>query len=285
MDNTNEQIEMNFREAEVFHFDNESVNFNDVAQVDEFTYWLASQYMQMLGYESYTSFKKAINKAMTTCMTLDIDMMENFQQVKGVINGKSDTDYKLSRFACYLVAMNADSKKFRVAQAQAFFAATAETIRRYVDSSEEVERVLIRDELTSHEKTLCAAAHTAGVRGTGYALFQNAGYRGMYNMNLGQLKQYKGQSQAKRPLLDFMGKDELAANLFRLTQTELKLTISGIKGQKNAERTAETVGKKVRKTMLEISGIKPEDMALSEDIKKVKTSLKCTQKGLKKIDS
>ena len=279
-----EQTELDLKTTEVFHFDEDSVNFNDIAQEDEFTFWLASQYMQMLGYESYATFKKAINKAMTTCMTLDIDMMENFQQVKGVIDGKPETDYKLSRFACYLVAMNADNKKLKVAQAQAFFAATAETIRRYVDNSEDVERVLIRDELSSHEKTLSAAAHKAGVMDKGYALFQNAGYRGMYNMNLGQLKAYKGQAQTKRPLLDFMGKDELAANLFRLTQTELKLKSSGVKGQRNAEQTAEDVGRKVRKTMLEISGVKPEDMALSEDIKKVKTSLKQTQKGLKKLD-
>lgn len=279
-----EQQDLDFKEVDVFHFQEDSVNFNDIAQVGEFTFWLASQYMHMLGYESYTSFKKAINKAMTTCMTLDIDMLENFEQVRSVIDGKSETDYKLSRFACYLVAMNADNKKLKVAQAQAFFAATAETIRRYVDSTEDVERVLIRDELSAHEKTLSAAASKAGVVGKGYALFQNAGYRGMYNMNLGQLKKYKGQQQTSRSLLDYMGKDELAANLFRLTQTELKIQNDGVKGQRQAEITAESIGRKVRKTMLDISGVKPEDMALSEDIKKVKTSLKQTQKGLKKLD-
>jgi len=218
-------------------------------------------------------------------MTLDIDLLDNFQQVKNAVDGKEITDYKLSRFACYLVAMNADNKKIKVAQAQAFFAATAETIRRYVDNTEDVERVLIRDELSTHEKTLSSAAHKAGVTNQGYAFFQNAGYRGMYNMNLGALKRYKGQDQTKRPLLDFMGKDELAANLFRLTQTELKLKNDNVQGQRNAERTAEDVGRKVRKTMLEISGIRPEDMALSEDIKKVKTSLKQTHKGLKKLDN
>lgn len=280
-----EQQNLDFKKVDVFHFDNDNINFNDIAQDGEFTFWLASQYMNMLGYESYTSFKKAINKAMTTCMTLDIDMLENFGQVRSTIDGKQETDYKLSRFACYLVAMNADSKKIRVAQAQAFFAATAETIRRYVDNSEDVERVLIRDELSAHEKTLSAAAKKAGVDGQGYALFQNAGYRGMYNMNLKQLKQYKKQEKTNRSLLDYMGKDELAANLFRLTQTELKLKNEGIKGQRQAEMAAENVGQKVRKTMLEISGIKPEDMALSEDIKKVKTSLKQTQRGIKKLDS
>ena len=240
--------------------------------------------MEMLGYESYASFRKAINKAITTCMTLEIDVSENFQQITAIVDGKREADFKLSRFACYLVAMNADSKKLQVAQAQVFFAATAETIRRYVDSADDVERVLIRDEVSTHEKALSGAAKKAGVNDKGYALFQNAGYRGMYNMNLSQLKKYKGQKQTKRSLLDFMGKEELAANLFRLTQTELKLKNGGISGQSNAELTAESVGKKVRKTMLDISGVAPEDMELAEDIKKVRTSLKQTHKGLKKID-
>jgi len=280
-----EQKELDLSEIDIFHFDEKNINFNDIAQENGFTHWYASDYMKMLGYESYQSFKKAINRAMTTCMTLDIDTYDNFQQIRREIDGKKQTDYKLSRFACYLVAMNADNKKLKVAQAQAFFAVTAETIRRYVDDAGEVERVLIRDEISQHEKTLSNAASEAGVSKDGYALFQNAGYRGMYNMNLNQLKKYKGLEKKKRTLLDFMGKDELAANLFRLTQTELKLKNDGVKGQRNAEATAENVGRKVRKTMLEISGIKPEDMVLSEDIKKVKTSLKQTHKGLKKLDS
>lgn len=277
------QESLNLKEVDVFHFEEENLNFNDLSNENGFTFWYASQYMEMLGYETYTSFKKAVNRAITTCMTLEIDMFENFQQVRREIQGKEETDYKLSRFACYLIAMNADGKKLKVAQAQAFFAASAETIRRFVENSEDVERVLIRDEISTHEKTLSNVASSSGV--TEYALFQNAGYRGMYNMNLSQLKNYKGLAKKGRSLLDFMGKDELAANLFRLTQTELKLKNDEVKGQHNAEKTAESVGRKVRKTMLEISGVKPEDMQLSEDIKKVKTLLKQTHKGLKKIDA
>jgi len=209
-----DQNELDFAEIDIFHFDDKNINFNDIAQENGFTYWYASDYMKMLGYESYQSFKKAINRAMTTCMTLEIDIYENFQQVRHEIDGREQTDFKLSRFACYLVAMNADNKKLKVAQAQAFFAATAETIRRYVDDSAEVERVLIRDEISQHEKTLSNAASEAGVSKDGYALFQNAGYRGMYNMNLNQLKKYKGLEKKGRTLLDFMGKDELAANLY-----------------------------------------------------------------------
>ena len=269
----------------VFHFEQENLNFNDLAKdISGFTYWSARDYMEMLGYESYESFRKAINKAISTCTTLDIDVSENFQQTTIEIAGRPEKDFRLSRFACYLVVMNADPKKLQVAQAQAFFAATAEAIRRYVDSAEDVERVLIREEVSTHEKALNSAAKTAGVSDLGFAFFQNAGYRGMYNMNLSQLKQHKGLQQANRSLLDFMGKDELAANLFRITQTELKLKNDQVRGQNNAERVAEDVGKKVRKAMLEISGTKPEDMVLAEDIKKVRTSLKQTHKGLNQID-
>jgi len=271
------------KDIDVFHFDENYINFNDLAKENSFTYWYARDYMYMLGYSSYQSFKKAINKALTTCMTLDIDALDNFLQTKRVIDGKEVPDYKLSRFACYLVAMNADNKKLEVAQAQAFFAATAETIRRYVDDHNEVERVLIREEISSHEKTLSGVAKNAGVYQ--YHFFQNAGYRGMYNMNLSKLREYKGLKKKGRTLLDFMGKDELAANLFRLTQTELKIKAENIKGQNASEAAAENVGQKVRKTMLEISGVRPEDMELVEDIRKVKTSLRQTHKGLKKIDS
>ena len=276
--------DINFKEIDVFHFEEKNLNFNDIARQNEFTCWYAREYMYMLGYESFVSFKKAINKAMTTCMTIDIEVVDNFKQIKREINGKLESDFQLSRFACYLIAMNADNKKKEVARAQAFFAATAETIRRYVEDSEDVERVLIRDEVSTHEKSLSSVAKKAGVKDKGFALFQNAGYRGMYNMNLNALKSYKGMTQKSRTLLDFMGKDELAANLFRITQTELKMKNEATYGQHNSEITAESVGKKVRKTMLEISGVKPENMELSEDIRKVKTSLKFTHKGLRKID-
>ncbi|PID66784.1 MAG: damage-inducible protein D [Gammaproteobacteria bacterium] len=267
------------KETEIFHFLEDKPNFNDLCRQNGFTYWLASDFMGMLGYDKFHLFKKAIDKAIATCMTLELPIPENFEQI--LVDG-TVSDYKLSRFACYLVAMNADVRKHEVAAAQAFFAATAEAIRRYIDSPEEVERVLIRKEISEHEKTLSGTASSAGV--TEYALFQNAGYRGMYNMNLRELKGYKGLQKTSRSLLDFMGKDELAANLFRLTQTELKIKNDGITGQKPAENAAYHVGKEVRDTMIRISGSAPEDMALEEDIKKVKTSLKQTHKGLKKLD-
>ena len=148
--------------------------------------------MAMLGYESYDNFRKIINKAIFTCTTLNVDVFENFHQTTVDIAGRSEIDFRLSRFAYYLVAMNADPMKLKVAKARAFFAATAETIRSYVNNAEDVERVLIREEVSTHEKLLNSAAETTGVSEKGFALFQYLGYRGMYNMNLSQLKKHKG---------------------------------------------------------------------------------------------
>lgn len=267
----------------VFHFDDNKKNFNDLSHQNGFTYWLARDLMDSLGYESYQTFKKAINKAVQACTTLNIDIMDNFQQQSRDFNGKTVDDYRLSRFACYLVAMNSDPNKRQVAQAQAYFATLAETFRRYVEESEDVERILVRDEITDHEKTLSSTAQEAGVQGQGFALFQNAGYRGMYNMNLKQLKKIKGIPDKRSPL-DFMGKEELAANLFRITQTEAKLRNENVQGQRNAEKTAEGVGRKVRQTMKEISGTTPESLPTGEDIKQVKSAIKSSQKEFAKID-
>jgi len=177
--------------------------------------------------------------------------------------------------------MNADPRKSQVAHAQAYFAAIAEAFQRYVEESEDVERVLIRDDVTDREKSLSVTAKCAGVEN--YPFFQNAGYRGMYNMNLSRLRQRKAIPERRSPL-DFMGKAELAANLFRITQTEEKMRAENVRGQGNAERAAETVGRKVRETMIELSGTPPEHLPLSEDIKEVKRSLKSTHKDFKKLD-
>lgn len=271
-------------DTDVFHFDDSRPHFDGLCRKNGMTFWYARDFMAMLGYQSFASFNKAVQKAVGACTTLGIDLMENFQQVEREIDGKLERDYKLSRFACYLTAMNGDTKKPEVARAQAYFAAVAETFKRYIEAAEEVERVLIRDEISQHEKALSDAAKGAGV--TEYGLFQNAGYRGLYNMNLRDLKARKGLtgSAANRSLLDFMGKQELAANLFRVTQTEAKLVNEGIKGQKAAEKTAESVGKKVRETMIAISGDTPESLPLERDIKQVQGDLKASSRDFKKLD-
>lgn len=271
-------------EEDVFHFDDSRPHFDGLCRKNGITYWYARDFMKMIGYQTFSSFQKAVQKAIASCTTLGIDILENFQQVDREIDGKLEKDYKLSRFACYLTAMNGDSKKSEVARAQAYFAAVAETFKRYIDQAEDVERVLIRDEISLHEKSLSGVAKKAGV--TEYHFFQNAGYRGLYNMNMSDLKNRKGLigKESSRSLLDFMGKQELAANLFRVTQTEAKLENEGIRGQKAAERAAEAVGRKVRETMIEISGSTPESLPLARDLKQVKGDLKASSKEFKRLD-
>ena len=125
-------------------------------------------------------------------------------------------------------------------------------------------------------------AKKAGVSQYGY--FQNAGYRGMYNVDLNTLKKMKGLADTSRSLLDFMGKRELAGNLFRLTETEAKLKSENIHGQTAAENVAMKVGKKVRSLMMENTGTRPELLPLEGDIKSVHKGLKQTAKELSKLD-
>jgi DNA-damage-inducible protein D len=157
----------------------------------------------------------------------------------------------------------------------------AEAFRQYVQEAEGVERVLVRGEVSEREKALSATAHACGV--TNYAFFQNAGYRGMYNMDFSQLRARKRVPEG-RTILDFMGKTELAANLFRITQTEEKIRNEDIRGQRPLEKAHESVGKEVRETMRRISGTLPEQLPPAEDIKKVRSGLKRTNKEFAKID-
>jgi len=257
-------------------------SFEEQSSDNGFTYWTAFQLMKLFGYESMTSFRKAINRAMTTCSTLNIPIFENFEQIQNIVDGKSVTDFRLSRFACYLVAMNADNKKPEVARAQAYFAALAGAVNHYLEEANNVERLIVRDEISEREKSLSGVAQRAEVKN--FAFFKTAGYRGMYNMNMAKLKEIRN-IPSKRTPLDFMGKEELAANLFRITQTELKIKNESIRGQTHLEVVAENVGKEVRDTMIRISNVAPEDLPVSSDIMNVKKELKSKSKKIKQIDT
>jgi len=255
--------------------------FEDYSHENGFTYWFATDLMNLLEYENMNSFQRAINRAMTTCNTLNIPIFDNFIQEQRIVDGKTFMDFRISRFACYLTVMNADSKKHSVAMAQAYFATLAGAVHNYLEEANKVERLVVRNEISEREASLSGIAHTAGVEN--YPFFQNAGYRGMYNKNIGQLRILRNIPSNKSPL-DFMGKEELAANLFRITQTELKIKQDSIKGQRSLENTAENVGRKVRQTMRDISGVLPEQLPKMEDIKDVKQQLKAKSKEIKKLD-
>lgn len=265
-------------DLQVFHFDADHPNFEAFAQENGFRHWLASDLMKMLDYTSMGPIKKAINKAMAACANLSVPISENFRETK---SEATENDWCLSRFACYLTVMNGDPRNPKVALAQAYFVTQAEAFRQYVQQADGVERVLIRGEVSEREKALSGTASQHGVVNYGY--FQNAGYRGMYNMDFSQLVRRKGVP-AGRSILDFMGKTELAANLFRITQTEEKIRNEDIHGQRPLERAHESVGKEVRETMRRIGGALPENLPLSDDIKKVRSGLKRAGREFAKLD-
>ncbi|GMU33212.1 MAG: hypothetical protein HS101_11925 [Planctomycetia bacterium] len=244
---------------------------------EEKSRWLASDLMKLLGYSDAVSFNGAINRAIAACATLNISVHDNFEVIRRSSDGN---DYWLSRFGCYLTVMNGDVKKPAVAKAQAYFISIAEAVRQASEESENVERVILRRDIAEREKSLSSVARRGQIEN--YARFQDAGYRGMYNMSLWQIKQHKGISK-KDSLIDHMGRTELAANVFRLTQTEEKIRRDKIMGQLPLETAAREVGGIVRDTMIEISGAAPEDLKPRESIKKVRSGLKKTQKKLEKV--
>jgi DNA-damage-inducible protein D len=258
----------------LFHFDASRTSFEDLGKPNGATHWRGEDLMQALGYESDAAFAKAITRAKQACLSLGLEIEDHFAR-------QADGSTVLTRFGCYLVAMNGDPRKEEVAAAQVYFAAIAETFQNHLEHAEGIDRVLIREEVTDGQKSLAGTAKRHGV--DNYGFFQNKGYMGMYNMSLARLEQIKGVPRGEQ-LIDRMGKSELAAHLFRITQTDEKIKRENIRGQRHLEDTAYVVGKRVRDTMLDLSGTAPESLPIAENIKQVRAKLKQTNKKLTSLD-
>lgn len=236
-------------------------------------YWTARELMPVLEYKRWSRFTDAIERAKKACEISGNRISDHFADVgKMVTIGSSAQrkveDYYLSRYACYLIAMNGDPRKEAIAFAQTYFAVKTrqqELIENYDTLSENQKRIAIRNELKRHNKSLADAAHNAGIKTTTeYATFQNYGYMGLYGgLKAQDIAKRKGLKKGQA-ILDHMGSTELAANLFRATQTDEKLRREDIKGREQANQTHYEVGKKVRQTIKELGGTMPENLPTPE---------------------
>lgn len=274
--------------------------FEAASQVDDAgsEYWFARDLQVLLDYAKWENFSNAIESAKSACSQAGYDVADHFPDLGKMIRlGKGAEreieDIALSRYACYLVAQNADPRKRPVAFAQTYFAIQTrrqelrdQEEQEFLPLSEDERRFLLREEIKTHNKHLASAAKTAGVReGVEFAIFQTHGYQGLYGgLDVPGIRRRKGLNR-KQAILDHMGSTELAANLFRATQTEEKLRREGIKGKDAANRTHFEVGRKVRQTIKDIGGDMPEALPPAEDIKKVGQRLKkALKKSTKLID-
>lgn len=262
--------------------------FEEIKHVepDGSEYWTSRSMAKVLGYSDFRNFLQVVSKAKEACNNSSQEVSDHFVDITDMINigkgGKRQIeDVKLSRYACYLIVQNADPAKEAVAVGQTYFAIQTRIaeIKQMEEfnriTSENEKRIFLRNELTRHNLRLADTAKIAGVIAPiDYAIFQNHGYKGLYGgLDAKGIHEKKGLKKSQK-ILDHMGSTELAANLFRATQTEEKLRRECIIGKDNANETHQKVGKKVRQTIKELGGTMPEELPSAEDIKKLETKKK-----------
>ena len=277
--------------------------FDGIKRVNEYgqEYWSARELYKLLGYTEYNKFIPAINRAKESCKNAKQDIFLHFSRVSDLQRSQKEyhfaqvsemikigkgtfrealrevKNYHLSRYACYLIAQNGDPRKKEISLAQNYF--VIQTRRQEIKDlkMEDNKRVYLRDEIKKHNKKLTEAAKCAGV--VHYANFQDYGYMGLYGglrqKDIHLIKKLnKGQA-----ILDHMGSEELAANLFRATQAESKLKREEIYGENKANKAHYDVGKKVRKTIEDLGGMMPEKLPKMENIRESKKRLKKIKKN------
>lgn len=262
--------------------------FESIKHIDESgnEYWTSRTMWKILEYTEYRHFLPVVEKAKIACQNSGQRIEDHFEDILemvGIGSGaeRSVDSIKLSRYACYLIVQNADPNKTIVAQGQTYFAiqtriAEVRQMSEYQElSGEEEKRLFLRTEILKHNSLLASAAKDAGVIDSkDYAIFQNWGYQGLYGgLKAKDIHQRKGLKKSQK-ILDHMGSTELAANLFRATQTEEKLRRENIKGKQRANQTHYEVGAKVRQTIKELGGTMPEDLPTMESIKVIEKKQK-----------
>jgi len=232
-------------------------------------YWMARDLMTLLDYADWRNFMAVIEKARMACESAKLKNTNHFVATTDMVNIGSGAErerdnWYLSRYACHLIAMNGDPTKPEVGHAMTYFAIQTRRQELQDKALAEAERVRLRIRVMDNNHRLSGAAKKAGVQR--YPLFQDAGYRGLYGMGLGDVKARKGLKQAD-DLLDRAGRLELAANDFRITLTEERLNRDEVRTESQAISTHKEVGNEVRATMVRNKGIRPEDLPVEPSIK------------------
>lgn len=266
---------------------NETI-FESIKHINEYgqEYWYARELQQVLEYTEWRNFNNVIDKAKLACKGSGNDISDHFVDVNKIVEAgatlKDIGDIELSRYACYIIVQNSDPRKEVIALGQTYFAVKTrqqELIENYDTLNEEQKRLAIRNEMIEHNKSLADAAAIAGItEPKDYAIFQNKGYQGLYGgLGAKEIHAKKGLKKSQK-ILDHMGVTELAANLFRATQTDEKLRRDNITGKDKANQTHYDVGKKVRQTIKELGGTMPEDLPTPEkSIKQIEKEQKKKQ--------
>ena len=247
--------------------------FEDIKHIDEFgnEYWLARELMEVLEYTLWQRFSNVIKKAIDNCKNSNNNTSDHFISADKMVSIGSNTmrnitDYKLSRYACYLIVLNCDPRKKVIALAKTYFAIQTRKMelleRDYNSLTEDEKRFYQRNLTRKGNNSLNIAARNAGVKN--FDKFHNAGYKGLYNgETANDIAKRKGL-RYREDILDNMGSEELAANLFRITQTEAKLKRDNVIGESKANNTHFIVGKNVREAIKKNGSVMPEDLPIPD---------------------
>lgn len=261
--------------------------FEDIKHIDELgnEYWLARELQSILGYNQWRSINDLIVRAISACKESKYNIDDHFALYRKMVDIGSKTtrkiiDYKLSRYACYLIVMNGNPQKEIIALGQTYFAIQTRkqelSEKEYSELTEDEKRFYQRNLTRKGNYSLNIAAKNAGVKN--FDKFHNSGYKGLYNGETANDIAKRKKLRYREDILDNMGSDELIANLFRISQTEQKLKNDNIEGEQKANKTHYEVGMKIRKTIEELGGTMPEDLPTPEK------SLKELEKENRKIE-
>lgn len=254
----------------------QSPDFDSIKQINPYgqEYWSARDLMPLLGYgKKWQNFEAVIKKAMTACEESGNIIEHHFTDAsKPITGGKGAVqqvkDYYLSRFACYLIGQNGDPRKPEIAAAQVYFAVSTRAHEIHQLRQEQEKRLEMRLQVADGNKKLAEAASAAGVQSQNFGIFNDAGYLGLYTMTSEEIRVHKDIPEGEE-ILDNMGREELAANYFRITQTEGKLIRGNVRGEDEAVHTHFGVGREVRKTIEALNAPLPEDLPPAASIRKM----------------